>query len=65
MFWFSEASLQQILRLYENYKKLSEVLKEKASSAAGKKGKPPTGNKTALSLLSLRGTTEILKALIR
>ncbi|XP_078310521.1 Fanconi anemia group I protein-like isoform X2 [Crassostrea virginica] len=61
---FSEASLQQILRLYENYKKLSEVLKEKASSAAGKKGKPSTGNKTALSLLSLRGTTEILKALI-
>lgn len=61
---YSESSLQQILHLHENYKKLSEVLKEKASSAAGKKGKAPTGGKTALSLLSLQGTTEIMRALI-
>ncbi|XP_062569094.1 Fanconi anemia group I protein-like [Saccostrea cucullata] len=61
---YSESSLQQILHLFENYKKLSEVLKEKATAGAGKKGKPPTGNKTPLSLLSIRGTTEILRALI-
>ncbi|XP_056004226.1 Fanconi anemia group I protein-like [Ostrea edulis] len=61
---YSESSLRQTLQLYDNYKKLSDVLKEKASSAAGKKGKVPTGHKTALSLLSIRSTTEILRALI-
>ncbi|KAK3095680.1 hypothetical protein FSP39_017526 [Pinctada imbricata] len=48
-----ESSLTEIIQLYENHKKLSDILREKVSSAAGKKGGKISTGKTPHSLLSV------------
>ena len=59
---FSENSIRQVLQLFENHKKLSDILKEKVNTAAGKKGK--SSAKPPHSLLSLKMITMVLEALI-
>lgn len=58
----SEESITKVLQLFENYKKLSDILKEKVNAAAGKKGKSLA--KAPLSLLSLKMVTLVLEAVI-
>ncbi|XP_070540770.1 Fanconi anemia group I protein-like [Ptychodera flava] len=61
---FSPSSCEDVLNLFHNYHKLSEILKEKANSAAGKKGRSTAGvNKTARSLLSIKFVSTMLRAL--
>ncbi|XP_048249251.1 Fanconi anemia group I protein-like isoform X2 [Haliotis rufescens] len=60
---FSVSSCEQVLKLYDNYHKLSDVLKEKTTAGAGKKVRPAAG-KSPHSLLSLPFVVNILKALI-
>ncbi|XP_077992604.1 Fanconi anemia group I protein-like [Glandiceps talaboti] len=60
---FSPSSSEEVLNLFHNYHKLSEILKEKSNTAAGKKGRPGGGNKTARSLLSIKFITTMLRAL--
>ena len=52
-----------MIQLYENYKKLSDVIKEKAAASAGKKGK--TQSKPPISLLSIKFVTKIMHFMIR
>ncbi|WAR22215.1 FANCI-like protein [Mya arenaria] len=58
----SETRVRHILQLYENYRKLSEVVREKAGGAGGKKTKSVA--KAPQSLLSLKMVTQILHVTI-
>ncbi|XP_052249477.1 Fanconi anemia group I protein-like isoform X2 [Dreissena polymorpha] len=58
----NESRTRQLLQLFENYKKLSDVLRERASAAAGKKGK--TAVKPPQSLLSLKVVTAMLDVML-
>ncbi|KAL3863875.1 hypothetical protein ACJMK2_005602 [Sinanodonta woodiana] len=60
---YNESGCQQVLRLFENYHKLSDVLKEKVAAAAGKKGGKASA-KAPHSLLSVSFVTAILQALV-
>ncbi|KAK3595809.1 hypothetical protein CHS0354_014625 [Potamilus streckersoni] len=60
---YNESGCQQVLRLFENYHKLSGVLKEKVAAAAGKRG-GKASTKAPHSLLSISFVTAILQALI-
>ena len=51
-----------VLQLFENYKKLSDILKEKVNAAASKKGK--SSAKSPHSLLSIKMVTMVLETLI-
>ena len=59
---FSENCVTVVLQLFENYKKLSDILKEKVNAAAGKKGK--SSAKSPHSLLSIKMVTMVLETLI-
>ncbi|XP_053406526.1 Fanconi anemia group I protein-like [Mercenaria mercenaria] len=58
----NESKVRQMLQLFENQKKLSGVLREKAGAAAGKKGK--TQAKSPISLLSLKFVTQVMDFVI-
>ena len=60
----SDSSVREMLLLFENHKKLSDVLKEKSTAAAGGK-KPKTNAKTPTSLLSLKMVTQTLEVMLR
>ncbi|KAM9183783.1 Fanconi anemia group I protein isoform 1-T1 [Dugong dugon] len=57
---FSKNKFEEVLSLFMCYKKLSDVLKEKAS-----KGKAKMANKTNDSLLSMKFVSDLLTALFR
>ncbi|XP_041370521.1 Fanconi anemia group I protein-like [Gigantopelta aegis] len=59
---FSLAGSEQILNLYDNYHKLSNVIREKNNTAAGKKGK--SSGKLPQSLMSLPCVVSMVKALL-
>lgn len=62
LFFFSHSKnkFEEILRLFMCYKKLSDIVNEKAG-----KSKTKTGNKTNDSVLSMKFVSDLLTALFR
>ncbi|XP_064629898.1 Fanconi anemia group I protein-like [Lineus longissimus] len=56
----SSGAYEDVIGLFKNYKKLCDVLREKAGDAAGKKGRSSASSKVPQSLLSLRSVTDTL-----
>lgn len=60
LFFSSSGAYEDVIGLFKNYKKLCDVLREKAGDAAGKKGRSSASSKVPQSLLSLRSVTDTL-----
>ena len=60
---FSEENCETVLQLFKKYSKLSNVLKG-TNSSQGKKARQSSSKQIARSMLSLRGTANILKAIL-